>query len=489
MPISGMLVFYRDKSAMRARRLELALVILGMSMGIMAASSYALEPENVLVIYNAGSQDGQAIAAYYQQAHPGVQSLGLDNVPAGELVSAEVYLNTIRPQVLSALTDGIDCIVTTKGLPLRIDNPGYSGPGIYSSLESELARVDSISTTEQMGNQAWMLPGWMGGNPLAMNPYQGADAPFSYAAYGTRLTARLDGFSVTDVTASIDRAGRAVIGRPGYRFVVDDDPDAPGAAADRMEKLVADVLSPRGLDYVYDAGSGFVTSAAGPVIGYVSHGTYGGGSPAEPPDTPSYVLSDLEFDLAKGAVFCTYESFNACSFNEGSNRYGQGLIAEWLAGGGTAGTGHVEEPGVSVFNITNEDKLFEMLLDGYTFAESAWSATMQLSFVNTVVGDPLMRFEQWTPGDVDLDGDVDLFDLSAVKAAYGTCEGDERYNVMADMNANGQIDFWDLTYVKGNYTGAGGSGSYTAVPEPAALCLLLPGAVLLLLRRSKAGSP
>lgn len=475
---------------MGPKRCGLAVVVASVCVGLLAASSYALEAANVLVIYNAASQDGQEIAAYYQQVHPGAQILAIDlgaTVPAGEeVISAADYLNTIRPQVLSALTDQIDCIVTTKGLPLRICNAGYSQEGRYSSLESELARVDSISTTGEMGNQVWMLPELMGGNPLAMNPYCNADAAFTHTAYGTRLTTRLDGFTVADVTASVDRAQRAVIGRPGYLFIVDDDPTAPAATVDQMPALVNDVFGPRQLTVEYDTGATFVTTADGPVIGYVSHGVYGGGSHADPSSgTPSYVISDLQFDAADGAVFCTYESYNAYSFDEGGNLDGHGLVAEWIARGGTAGTGHVEEPGVSAFNITNEDRLFEMLLDGFTFAEAAWSATMQLSFVNTVVGDPLMRFELWTPGDANLDGDVDNFDLSVVLAAYGTVEGDEYFDLMADMNADGTVDDWDLALVEENYTFPSDQQT-DFIPEPAVLSLLFLGACLRVLRRKRA---
>ena len=41
-----------------------------------------------------------------------------------------------------------------------------------------------------------------------------------------------------------------------------------------------------------------------------------------------------------------------------------------------------------------------------TFVEAAWRATRQLSYMNTVVGDPLMRLQAWLPGDANLDGAV-----------------------------------------------------------------------------------
>ena len=123
--------------------------------------------------------------------------------------------------------------------------------------------------------------------------------------------------------------------------------------------------------------------------------------------------------------------------------------------------------------------MFQMLLDGYTWAEAAWNATAQLSYVNTVVGDPLMVYREWIFGDTDLDGDVDMVDVTAVKAAYGSQLGDPNYNIMADMDVNGLVDFWDLTFVKYHYGGPGGHN-----PEPATILTLISGALAALIRRS-----
>ena len=447
-----------------------------------ASAAFGLENSGVLVLYNANSPEGTQIASQYAQARPGVLSLALNDVPTTEEITWDVYLNTIRPQVLAGLSDSIDCIVTTKGLPLRINNPnpGTGSWNQYSSLESELARVDSIGTRQLMGNQTYFLPDFFGGNSLALNPYAFQDAEFDYQTHQIRLTSRLDGFSVADVGAAIARAQRAVWDRPGVTWLVDDDPNAPASTADQMEDLVQQVLDPRGVDYTYDATDAFVSDAPGPVLAYVSHGVHGGAP-------PGYVLDEqngLTFQTAPGAAFHTWESFNAYSFVEGGNRAGQGLVADWINRGGTVGTGHVEEPGVDVANSTNEDRLFEMLLDGYTWVEAAWNATAQLSYLNTVVGDPLMVYKTWVPGDADLDGDVDMVDITSVKAAYGTQEGQPGYSIWADMNANGVVDLWDLTFVKYHYTGPMDDPGESN-PEPATLAIIVLGAASLLRRRRR----
>jgi len=58
------------------------------------------------------------------------------------------------------------------------------------------------------------------------------------------------------------------------------------------------------------------------------------------------------------------------------------------------------------------------------------------------------------PGDLDDDGDVDLNDLAALLAAYGSCAGDPEYNPEADLDENGCVGLSDLAILLANY-GAG----------------------------------
>jgi uncharacterized protein (TIGR03790 family) len=442
-----------------------------------------IDPTSVVVLYNDSDQDSIDIANYYAQARPGVRLLGLSNVSTAEQVTQDVYLDVIRPQVLAGIDDSTQVIVTTKGLPLRIINttpnpgtyPGWRGAQYgmsipndwwqpYSSLESELTRIDLIDSPEMMGDQSFLL------SPSAFpfetfhpaaNPYYDKRTAFDRtdpANEGIRLTARLDGFNILDVKASIDRAQRSYLTPAPQYVVVDDDPDAPGAFADLMPELVNDVLLPAGQDFVYDTGTQDITNAPGPVIGYVSHGSQAAG--------PDYI-DRLNFDLAPGAVFHTWESFNAYSFKEGFNLYGQGLIGEWLADGGTAALGQVQEPKATKTSVANEDILFDMLLQGYTFAEAAWSATAQLSFVNTVVGDPLMTFNPWVIGDTDLDGLLTISDLNAILANWNTQS--QPYNIQdGELTGDGFVGAKDLQLFLSQWQNQPPSLDVesTSIPEP-----------------------
>ena len=471
-----------------------------------ARVSGEISPENVLVLYNEASAEGTAVANYYAGVRgiPGNQIVGLGGLDLDEQITANDYLSIIRPQVLAALTPSIEVIVTTKGLPLRIYtpvNPGsYTDPfditrpaytlEAYSSLESELMQVDKISTPHQMADQTWWMPPFSGTPDYphhARNLYYKAgvsldqtDASFNHTDYdytfednvyyGPRvLTSRLDGFTVGDITASIDRAQQAFIG-PNC-FVVDNDPTATGS--NFMQPLIDNVLAPA-VPYTYDNTDTFITDAPGPVIGYVSHGTHDG------PD--GYLVDEevgLTFDLADGAVFHTWESYNAYSFEEGGNRNGQGLVAEWIARGGTVGVGHVEEPAPHLNPTTNEDVMFDMLLHGYTWAEAAWGATQQLSFVNTVVGDPLMVFRELILGDANKDGKVGSMDLTLLSINWGV-QGDPGGAMWGkgDFNGDGLVGSMDLTVLSTHWgdTADWYVGGYVqAIPEPSTLMLAVAG--------------
>ncbi len=480
---------------------------------------------NVLVLYNTASSAGAQIANYYAQIHPGVQLVGISGLdPNSEDISADDYLNIVRPQVLAALAPTTDVIVTTKELPLRITvtepeppvAPGNTLPTYVdpsgttrmilswkptSSLESELTTIDTFSMWQQMGDQSFQIPG----NP-AMNPYYHKTGVFSHAAYGERLTARLDGYSVSDVEGSLDRAQNAYIGPNNsptgpYWFLVDNDPNI--FYAPTMAKLVNNVLNPAGLPVVYDDTTAFVTTAPGPVIGYDSHGVHSTSNPGA-----NYITSALNITLANGAVFNSWESFNAASFNTTGDTHGQGQVAQWLQKGGTAGVGNVAEPWASPSYVANEDQLFSMLLSGKPFAEAAWSSIKQLSYVTTVVGDPLMTWKPlpaptvagrylfydnsfWDGNDA-VPSAADDASIATDKAAYLPGSGAATFanlssyakginGIMVDLQGGGNHASITLANVLNDFTFKVGNnnspGAWAAAPLPTAVTVRLGAGV------------
>lgn len=461
----------------------------------------AISPENVLVIYNddhGPAGDGFQIADYYQQVRPGVHVApisGIDELlsgPFGEDMSGQDYLEFVRPQILDAINaipDSIDVIVTTKGMPLRLDAGANASSNWkrYSSFESELTRIDSIDTIQEMGNQT-ISPFYQSDTSLASNPYFNKSvANPSFVRVGSggqfnvdiRLSSRLDGYSVQTVKASIDRAQNVYLVPFGHYIVLDDTETASvdqirngGGLGPGTFEVITGLYPDDGVTnpvpVLFDETSDAIVSSNRPVIGYVSHGTNDGPSVGLSDNylgefvDGQYQASEIQFEFANGAVFHTHESYNAQSFNW-QNTQNDGLIADWLEMGGTAGLGHVAEPYNGPNNIANEDMFYQMLLPAsgaasapgetgkLTFVEAAWRATRQLSYMNTVVGDPLMRFQAWVPGDTNLDGIVefnDFFTLDGNWKQPGTFED-------GDFNGDGFVNGDDFDILQQNWLGSG----------------------------------
>ena len=91
------------------------------------------------------------------------------------------------------------------------------------------------------------------------------------------------------------------------------------------------------------------------------------------------------------------------------------------------------------------------------------------------------------PGDANVDGKVDINDLSRVLTNYDQSTGANGWK-LGDFNNDGKVDINDLSVVLTNYDRSVGAAApaISAVPEPSSALLLLAGlaALLALLRRN-----
>jgi hypothetical protein len=55
------------------------------------------------------------------------------------------------------------------------------------------------------------------------------------------------------------------------------------------------------------------------------------------------------------------------------------------------------------------------------------------------------------PGDLNLDGKVDILDMMLAANAFGSSEGELAWNPLADMDGDGQIKILDLILIGRNY--------------------------------------
>ena len=87
------------------------------------------------------------------------------------------------------------------------------------------------------------------------------------------------------------------------------------------------------------------------------------------------------------------------------------------------------------------------------------------------------------PGDANLDGEVDVLDLTAVANHFAA--GDATW-FEGDFNSDGAVDVLDLAAVANHFGWtAGAAAGAAAVPEPASAALLLLGGAALAWRKRR----
>ncbi|MCD4830996.1 MAG: hypothetical protein K8R02_04195 [Anaerohalosphaeraceae bacterium] len=176
------------------------------------------------------------------------------------------------------------------------------------------------------------------------------------------------------------------------------------------------------------------------------------------------------FNAVNGAVFTSIESFNAVTMFSDVNTLptAQGKIVDFITIGGTGAIGHAFEPmaGSVPDNLyLHYNLLADEDADGVadlTFVEAAFTAIPFLSWSEVVIGDPLMRIHYGPggaalmpiPGDIGMDGYVNVKDVRELKKAYGgslystTPYYYERYNDRADLNGDFYVNVMDARILK-----------------------------------------
>lgn len=490
--------------------------------------------------YYAGSAKVPGGEGNLPGVRPGVEVYNLETSGAppptffGANIDRQMFIDRLRSPIRQALSVNnrwatVRCIVLTKGLPHRLmdstnqfigDQPGgtaaawQAGNLTCASVDSELTLLWQNLEAQEAGGV-----GDSKADGAILNPYFRKTLPIdgwatrfiqsnkSFQAAGTTpatgpgmywsalvpnfvtvpasvhttpgdmyLVCRLDGHTVADVRAMIDRAqnlvytvatATAVIDESGSNGVADSarngEFDNQGVdevcGGDDYEQtrdaLVADGRYRRGPAdsppaVVYDAASGAANFCVGPLIPYNGEGrlvstpvvlitSYGNnhqgtqpgqGVGSQPPAGSSYAQS---FTLAPGAIFNSMESYNCRSFGGLGGYLGQQQAADFLASGGTFAVGDVFEPLAA--HVPDSLMLARnFLLGNLSWAEAAWSSIPVLSWQTIVVGDPLARPAR-TSEDRDGDGKISVDDLYAFVAAP------------ADLNHSGSVTSADRQFV------------------------------------------
>jgi uncharacterized protein (TIGR03790 family) len=363
--------------------------------------------DHLLVVYNEKDPQSQSLALYYakRRAIPEERVLAL-SCPMREEITRGEYEQTIQQpivddllrhhwldrhtvkaqtnagtvEVSAATRNDIWAIVLMRGVPLKIAASPLPQPGLESQpeLKTDAAAVDS---------ELAMLP--IAGLPLGgfvPNPFfDSANAGEVRAgpelATQLVLVTRLDGPTAFNVRRMIDDcisaeknrlAGEAVIDSRGFT-----DAKNGYTEGDEWLRKARYLLAADGWPVFFDDHPETLpeTSPVNQVALYLGWYTPTASGPwVTPPDR-----------FVRGAIAYHLHSYSAWTVRSTTENWVGPLIDH----GADATMGTVYEPYLEL--TPHLDIFTRRLLDGNSFAEAAYASQLGLSWMTTVVGDPLYR--------------------------------------------------------------------------------------------------
>lgn len=398
---------------------------------------------DVGVIVNTNSSMSMAIGDYFQNARsiPATNMIYISVSTAEEIDSVE--FNRLRTQVenhlvVNSLVTTMNYLVTTKGVPLKVNRGStFSTSSPSSSVESELACI--------LGAYS----GFIGGEGRITSPYYFQNGAFSKAIYDIYLVTRLDGYSVEQVFDLIDRSGPQTRVPPESRFVLDQDPlwNTSLPSLNNYLTTAHNILLGKGKVAELNADSVFVTNRID-VVGYVSWGSNDHFSGTYTTNAvPGHVW-------VPGSIAETYVSTSARSFQMPPS-YGQSLVADLIQEGVTGVKGYVYEPFSSSMALAFV--LFDRYTAGYNLAESFFMSSRYISWMDVIVGDPKTTInDSGEPLPIQLH----YFQTSVVPnsddvlISWGTLSEVQNYGFLIQWSDSATCGFVDIpgSFVAGNGT-------------------------------------
>jgi uncharacterized protein (TIGR03790 family) len=338
--------------------------------------------ENVLLVVNRNDPLSRQIAEYYRAR----RSVPVRNVCTIDTTNAEeinwkVYEEQIERPIgeclkQKGLVEQVLYIVTTMGVPLKVDGPGSGQLAEHASLDSELALLYSKLKGihyERMGG----VP-----NPFFMR----RDAAFRHPTFAIYLVTRLAAYDFADIKGMIDRS---LVARNRGKFVIDLHSEKQEPGNDWLR--TAAMLLPRGR-VVLDETTRPIFNQSD-VIGYASWGSN---------DAARETRRSMGFRWLPGAIAAEFVSTSARTFTRPPDNWtpkgwddrahlfggsSQGLIADLIHEGVTGISGNTYEPFLP--GCVRPDYLLPAYNQGRNLAESYYLSLIYLSWQSVIVGDPL----------------------------------------------------------------------------------------------------
>lgn len=344
--------------------------------------SWAQEGHSVLIVVNDNSSVSRNIADYYARRRS-IPQTNICRIRASEqeTISRDQYNLQIAAPIAgclrnSGLVEQVLYIVTTLGVPLRIDG-SVGMDGDYSAVDSELTLLYLDMKRRMPHPVKGSLP----------NPFFGRkDSAFTHSQFPMYLVTRLAAYDFDGVKAIIDRALQAA--NKG-KFVIDEKNSGDDSADEWLQS--AAVFLPK--DRVILDTSTKVLYDISDVIGYAGWGS----------NDKNRTRRFLGFHWLPGAIVTEFVSTDARTFRKPPDSWYLGrdwttpaglfegspqtMTADYLLEGATGASGHVYEP--YLIQTPRPDLLLPAYYKGRNLAESYYLAIRSLSWQNIVVGDPL----------------------------------------------------------------------------------------------------
>jgi uncharacterized protein (TIGR03790 family) len=357
------------------------------AIAITAPLASAQTVDNLLVVTNDASADSREVAAYYaaKRSVPESQVVHISVDPTDEVSRADYESKIERPLASWIAREGaydrILYIVLTKGVPIRIQGT-TGGAGTSASVDSELTLL-----------YRRLIGGPVSPNGPLPNPYFLAAAPvgdarpFSHERQDIYLVTRLDGYTVGDVKALIDRSVA-----PARAGSVVLDMRSGADIGDKWMQDTAERLKTAAPNVLVDVGVAAPSSAREDVLGYYSWGS----------NDPAIHARRPVVSFANGALAATFVAGDARTFAEPPadwklGRWGDAstyfggspasLTGDLIRHGVTGAAGSVGDPYLE--GSVRPSVLFPAYLSGRNLAESFYLAMPFISWQMVVIGDPL----------------------------------------------------------------------------------------------------
>ena len=349
----------------------------------LALSLHAQTGENVLLVVNRNSPVSRQIADYYRPRRSvPVKNVCTIDTTTDEEIQWNVYEQQIEKPIAdclkkAGLVESVLYIVTTLGVPLKVDGPGSRQLAEHASVDSELALLYSkLKGVEDLAHRRLSQPLLHAPRhalPASRLPHLPGHPP------GSLRSGRRQGHH------------RPLAERPQSRQIRHRPAIAQGRAGQRLaaHRRHAAAQVARGARRNHR-----VRSTTRPTSS---------GTPVGAPTTTTAPQRFLHFQWLPGAIAAEFVSTSARTFRRPPDNWSpstawgdkskyfadspQGLIADLLHEGATGASGNTYEPYLNA--CARPDYLLPAYNQGRNLAESYYLSLIYLSWQSVIVGDPL----------------------------------------------------------------------------------------------------